>query len=223
MTRSIAALLLASLTALSGCNVSIENSGVGSSGIEGSGTMASETREVEAFTGIDFRGAGELHVEVGKPQSVAVAIDDNLLQIIRTEVRNGKLVIDNTEPYRSNVGLTVTIGVEKLESVALSGSADARISGIDGGDFAVSVSGSGDVEASGRSDDLEINITGSGDVDLSELAAKDATVNIAGSGDVRVHATDTLQVSIAGSGDVKYRGSPKVSRSIAGSGNVSKQ
>ena len=87
--------------------------------------------------------------------------------------------------------------------------------------MALSISGSADVTASGRTDALDLDIAGSGDADLRALDAKDAKVDIAGSGDADIAPTGDVQVSIAGSGDVSLATRPaKLTSEIAGSGDV---
>jgi Putative auto-transporter adhesin, head GIN domain len=85
----------------------------------------------------------------------------------------------------------------------------------------VAITGSGDVQASGKSGKLSVSISGSGDVRTRELVADDVGISIAGSGNASVQANKTIAVSIAGSGDVEYVSAATITRSrIAGSGSV---
>ena len=191
--------------------------------IEGSGTRASQTRKLEAFSGIEFNGAGQLRAKVGGEPSITLQIDDNLLDVITTEVHDGRLVISSNRPYSTSLGLTATVTAPELCYFCQRGAADVQIEGIRGEEFTAELLGSGHVRASGEASRVTAEISGSGNIDLSGLAAKDATVEIKGSGDVRVGAAETLRASIYGSGNVRYRGDPRVTELILGSGTVRKE
>ena len=67
-----------------------------SSGVEGSGVAASDTRVVDPFESVELAGSNNVVVRVGEQQSVVVRADDNLLDRVTTEVQSGKLVVGNT-------------------------------------------------------------------------------------------------------------------------------
>lgn len=117
--------------------------------------------------------------------------------------------------------LRVVVTAPNVRRFASSGSGDLSITGYDQPSMSLSISGSSDVVASGRTEVLDIDIAGSGDADLRALNARDATVDIAGSGDADIAPTGDVQVSIAGSGDVSLSTRPaKLTSEIAGSGDV---
>ena len=220
--RSLVSLSLPFVLApLAACVVSIGGSSCSINTVYGSGVAASESRAVPAFTSVEVRGSADVVAQVGGATSLEVVGDDNLLQYVTTEVEDGKLVIAmESGSYDFDVDLVVTLSTPRLEGLSILGSSDCELSGLSGGDLALSISGSGDVRASGRVDDLALSIHGSGDMRLEELEARSATVSIAGSGDVRLHAVESLEIGISGSGEVRYRGNPSVSQHILGSGDV---
>lgn len=191
-------------------------------GVKGSGVAAISTREVPAFEAIRVDGSVNVEAVAGEKQSLTLECDDNLLELIRTEVVNGVLVVKQAQPYSTTLGVVVKVAAPALKSACVSGSGDVCAKNISGKAFEVSIRGSGDVEAEGRVDALRVSITGSGDAGLQDLVCKNAEVKIAGSGDANVHAEESLKVSIAGSGDVAYHGFPTVEKRIHGSGSVCK-
>lgn len=212
--------------------------------VEGSGTMATETRTVDDFDRISVEGFGRLDVEVGPQTALSVEADDNVLPYLVTEVDGSTLRIRTREgtSFRNVEQPIYTISTPALVRVSIGGSGDVTVTGlstdrfdlsIDGsGDFAatgvqlgtldVAISGSGDVRPSGVVTTLEVSIAGSGHFRGADLVATDAEVDIDGSGDVVVNATATLDVSIAGSGNVTYLGDPTLTQSIGGSGDISR-
>lgn len=192
--------------------------------IKGSGDIQTETRDVSSFERIKLSGAFDLYVTAGKPQSVTVTFDDNLLDIIQTEVRGRTLRVYSDESYSSRYDCKVEITVEHLEDISLSGSGNIEVTDLDGGDFSVSISGSGDVRASGKVDEVDISVSGSGDIDARDLEAVDAYVRVSGSGDVDVFASGELTARVSGSGDIAYYGDPDhVTRRVSGSGSIRKK
>ena len=188
--------------------------------IPGSGNRKSEVRQVAQFRTLQIRGAADVRGHVGQKQNLTVEIDDNLLDIITTEVDEDTLSISSSESYSSRKGLKVEINVEQLDRVIVQGSGDINLDGLHGDSFEVEVNGSSDVIATGDVKNLKITIRGSGDVDLTKVKALSVEVSIAGSGDVQVHASESLNVTIRGSGDVRYSGNPTLRKRILGSGDV---
>jgi hypothetical protein len=191
--------------------------------IQGSGVAKTEQRDVGKFDELSIQGGMDAVVTIGDQQSLTIEADDNILPIIETKVEDGKLIVQPAESYSSKTHVKLTITVPRLKGVAINGSGDVDVIGLNGAEsFAVAINGSGDVTAKGTAQSVSVAVRGSGDVKLQDLVAKNGKVAVAGSGDVTVNATDVLDVSVAGSGDVKYMGSPKLTKSIAGSGSVRK-
>lgn len=192
--------------------------------IKGSGDMKTETRDVAEFEKIKLSGSFDVYVQIGEPQSVKVTFDDNLLDIIMTEVHGRTLRIYSDESFSSRRDCRVEITVAKLEDVGVSGSGNVEIRDLNGGDFAVAVSGSGDIRAAGKVDELDISVSGSGDIDARDLEAVDAYVTVSGSGDVEVNASGELSARVSGSGDIAYYGTPDhISQRVSGSGSIRKK
>ena len=63
-------------------------------GVRGSGDLITEERDVRAFDEIRTAGSFDIYVEVGPEQSVKITFDDNLIDLIETEVR-GKTLATN--------------------------------------------------------------------------------------------------------------------------------
>lgn len=212
-------------------------------GVDGSGTAATEARDVTTFDAVVLRGSGTAIIDVGPSPSLAIEADDNLLAYLTSEVEDGALVLASDRSIDPVVPIVYRITVPELGRIEVSGSADVEAAPVAGSRFAVAISGSGDVDVGsldvgsvdvsisgsgsvtlvGASVDLDIAISGSGDVRAADLATVTANVDIAGSGGVVVNAASEVTGSISGSGDVVYLGSPTVDVSETGSGNVSQR
>ena len=194
----------------------------GAEPVAGSGVARTEPREVGEFQKVHVNGSPNVNIVIGPERSVSVTADDNLLAVIDTDVEDGTLVIGGNQSFKTRIGVTVEITVPSLDAVAIHGSGDVKLKGLDAEKFKAEIQGSGDISVAGRVEELEVEIQGSGDVKLDELAAKRAAVEVQGSGDSMVKVSDELNVHVCGSGDVKYIGEPKVTKTGEASGEVKK-
>ncbi len=202
-----------------GCKV-LHELHIDGDGIQGSGKAKSESRTVGSFSKIAVEGSADVNWTRSDKQSLMVKTDDNLLSNLETVIKGDTLYIKFKESCSSKVESVVTISSPTLDGLAISGSSDANLSGISAQNFAVSISGSGDMVAKGTAKTASISISGSGDIDAFGLELDSADVSIAGSGDMKLSVKNVLDASIAGSGDISYRGNPKVQKSVMGSGDV---
>ena len=213
-----------SLVLLVAGSVSADWFGFGSRGIKGSGDAITEEREVGSFKRIESKGAADIFVTIGEELSVKITLDDNLIDLIETEVRGKTLRIESKENYRTRLGCKIEITVPELERVYLRGSGDILVERLDAVFFEFKLSGSGNMVAEGSTDELEVRLSGSGDIDTRDLTAQEAYVSISGSGDVRVHAEELFDGSVSGSGDIAIYGDPSdFYKSVSGSGSIRKK
>jgi hypothetical protein len=220
MRRANTAILVRAALVPALCMVAACESGSDSETVRGSGTIVTEAREVEGFDEIRLEGSGDVVVEIGDRESLTIETDDNLLQLIDTEVTGSRLVIDHEGSLNPTAGIVYRIEAIDFDGVTIAGSADVVASDVDCDTFSVTVAGSGSIELEGSCAVIDVDIAGSGDLDAGGLSVDRATVSIAGSGDVIVDAAEELQVSIAGSGNVVYLGDPATDIDVQGSGEV---
>ena len=209
---------------LAGCVAIVFGSGCSTTmfiaGVPGSGVSATESREIENFTEIEFSGSGKVNVVCGGTTDLQITADDNLLEYFETEVDGDTLIIRSKGSISPTVKPTFDISTDKLDKIELTGSGDVDISDVRSNEFEVLITGSGRVNAMGRSAGLIVGLTGSGHADLSGLMTNSAKAKLTGSGSATVFATQTLDASILGSGSLKYAGQPDVKTRVTGSGNV---
>lgn len=219
MTRRCSTTLLGSLLAAAACVVAACDDDP-ETAVGGSGTIAVEEREVSGFSEVFVEGSGDVIVDLADRESMTIEADDNLLELISTEVRGSRLVIRHDEALDPTTDIVYRIEAIDFDGIAVAGSADVVAPGVDCETFSVAVAGFATIDVDGTCDALEVEIAGSGELDAGGLVVDRAEVSIAGSGDVIVNATGELQVSIAGSGDVVYLGDPATDIDIQGSGDV---
>jgi hypothetical protein len=210
--------------------------------VEGSGTPATEDREVGEVTEVRLVGGGNLIIKPGEIPGLTVTADDNILPLIETETAGRKLTLTLRDGYniRTKTPITYTLTVSRLSKLSVSGSGHARVDHLKGDNLTVRVSGSGQallngveysaltvnlsgsghVTVSGTTDTLSIRTSGSGEIDAGALKAQTGDVQVSGSGNVTVWATDRLKLRMSGSGTVSYKGRPQIERKVTGSGRI---
>lgn len=126
--------------------------------------------------------------------------------------------------WRNSAPLRVTVTAPSVSRFDLSSSGELVIRDYDQPSLALSISGSGEVTARGRTETVALDISGSGEADLSGLETRDADIDISGSGEAAVGPTGAARIDIAGSGDVDLTRRPaSLTQSISGSGDVNQR
>lgn len=211
--------------------------------IKGNGKVVTETRNVSDYSQIAVAGSFDVKLVAGKEGKLTIKGEENLLEYLITEVKDGKLKIKWEKGVNINTTkeLLVTVPFEDIEAVSLAGSGDVfsedtikadnlKVALAGSGDIKLNInassissaiSGSGDIQLTGSSENLKCAIAGSGDINGYELTSNNVEVSIAGSGDIKVNAKENLKARISGSGDVYYKGNPRQDVKVSGSGSVS--
>jgi hypothetical protein len=207
-------LLVAITVAGSGCKLH--------RGIAGSGNRKTEKRELKSFSTIDISsGAYDINVTCQKPASFEIEADDNLLPLIKTEVRDGILFVSNDQEFHSSKSARLQISLPELSRVSSSGASTIKITDANSGDLKLESTGADSMDAAGKAKSVTISMTGAGNIDTSKLIAEKAKVEISGAANVDVYASDQLDVTVSGVGSVNYSGSPKVvNKNVSGVGSV---
>lgn len=210
-------------------------------GIRGEGPVNTESRSVGDFHAISAQIPGVVEVRISDTYSVEVQAQENLLPILKTEVKNGKLRIYFDENVSNADDLKIRVSAPSFDAFEMAGSGrletfdpirgnqlDLSIAGsgeiilpeADVQNINCDIAGSGEIEVSGRATDSKFGIAGSGDINAKNLVSERAKASISGSGTVTCNASQTLKAGISGSGDVYYSGTASVDSDISGSGSV---
>ena len=197
MYGAVVAILILS----SGCDISI-------SGTPGSGVAATEDRTGDDFHAVSVGGTGDVNITVGEEKSVVVTFDDNLIDMVETEVVNGELKITTTGSYRTSLGLDIQVTVPNLDAVTVSGVGDLTATNVSGPSMKVNISGVGEATINGEVEELDVTVSGTGDANLKDLIAKKVKVSASGTGDAVVYASESVDANASGTADIMVHGKP---------------
>jgi len=189
--------------------------------ISGSGVLTTENRELNAFIAVSVDGIANVNIVQGNAQNVKITADDNIIGLVKTEIKDGILEIYLTSGHNyKNIDVNLEIMAKGLNGVANKGSGTLKVANVDSQEFYLDNMGSGNISISGASNKLSIENEGSGRISGFSFLADKCSIDIMGSGDVEISCTDELDVKIDGSAKVFYKGNPHVTKNILGSGNV---
>ena len=205
---------------IGGCGFDVNTSGGGGPQIVGSGKISSISRKLGTFKGVSSEGSIDVELTVGPARDAEIKGDDNLIGLVKTEIRGDTLHVFLDKNYSTRHGITVERFAPDVDAAAVAGSGSVTIHHVNGAALKLSIGGSGSMKVDGKTSHLAASVSGSGDLRLFDLHATDADVSIMGSGDADVDVSGKLDASIAGSGSITYHGKPQVTKSIAGSGDV---
>ena len=224
--RGAQALTLGALLAtfsLAGCGDISITFGDGESKVKGSGVKATETRAVSAFTAIEATGVGKLKLRVGDQDGLKISADDNLLPLIKSEVKDGVLVLSTKGATNSKTDIVFEANAKTIKRLENSGTVSIDAKGFNGGELSVETSGVGSITLVGRVDSLKAQLSGVGSLDADGLTADRVQTDLSGVGSASVRAEKSISGSVSGIGSLVWKGAATdVSTSVSGIGRVSK-
>lgn len=192
--------------------------------VVGSGVIKIEERPISAFTAIEASGAFDIEVVCQKEPSLELEGDDNLLPLIKTEVRGSTLFIKPERAFSAKKALRVRITVPNIENISSSGAGSFRVTDIKNERVKIDASGASTLEMSGVTVALDLSISGASNVDTEKLHAARVKISLSGAGKATVFASEELNAHVSGAGSVIYAGDPKtVNKTVSGVGSVTKK
>ena len=190
--------------------------GDGGTVIVGSGNVASETRSVSGFSKVALSGVGRLEIRHTGSESLTVRADDNLLEHMRSEVRDGVLILGNGPGvnFRTNNEIVYLLTVSELDALTLAGVTFADVRGIDTDVFTVNISGVAGAKVRGDADRQRVTVTGVSLYDAEDLDSRVVDIDISGVSAAKVRASEQLSGSVRGLSTLEYIGNPTVNVAV---------
>lgn len=224
LKRRVGASLLAlSVVLVAACGDISITFGDDVSKVKGNGIKATETRAVAAFTAIEATGIGGLKLRVGEADSLKITADENILPIIKSEVKDGVLILSTTGATKSKTDIVFEATAKTIKRLENSGTVSIDAKGFNGGELSVETSGVGSITLAGRVDSLKASLSGVGSLDADALSADRVQTDLSGVGSANVRAEKSISGSVSGVGSLTWRGAATdVTTNVSGIGRVSK-
>ncbi|MDG3581696.1 MULTISPECIES: head GIN domain-containing protein [Galbibacter] len=212
---------------LTSCNFDINFSG----GIKGNGEVVTQNREAtQTFTSVKATEGLDVFVTQGDQTSIKVEADENVIDLIGTEIRNGRLLIECKKQIGRATSKKVYVTLPTIESLESSSGAllssagtikgDAiKLDASSGSDIKVELqvknvsshaSSGAEIEVYGVTGHLEAHASSGSDIHADRLKARSVEANASSGADIDVNASEEIAIHKSSGGDVDYKGSPKV-------------
>jgi hypothetical protein len=211
--------------------------------ITGTGPVVTESRTLGEITELDLEMNATVYLIKGDSQSVVLKAQQNILNVVSTELKNNCLKVKTLESITDTEPIQIWITVKSIESIELNGAGkilsttnfsaekiSVELSGSGKISLEIScevlnaeVSGSGDLDLSGQISESDMELSGSGNINSLNCSIDNCTIDVSGSGSAKLAIGSSLNASVNGSGVIEYRGNPqKVKSEINGSGKILK-
>lgn len=242
LTKIIVATLLAILSlTLFSCNFDINMN----PGVRGNGNVETVERTIsEPFNAIKATEGLNVYLTQGNSESIIVEADENLHELILTEVIDGVLKIHTSKNIGRASSKKVMINFKDISAITSTSGSDVystntisadylKLKSTSGSDMKLEVntvtleckstSGS-DLKLSGKTGKLIAEATSGSDIKAANLVAESSQVKATSGADISVNTSKELTASASSGGDIKYYGNPeKVNKNKSSSGSVRKQ
>lgn len=175
----------------------------------GSGKLATETREVDAFDQLDVAQAVNAVVTIGEPASVSVTADDNVLDNVVTKVSGDRLSVGMSGAVASSGNVVrVEITVPSLSAIHATSAASVDVEGLAADQLRLEVDSAGRITAAGTAPTLDLRANSAGELKLDGLAVDHATVAIESAGHAWLKAAQQVTGSVTSAGTLTLVGKP---------------
>lgn len=166
-----------------------------------------------------------IYTQAASGAGATVRVSGPKHQVDRVTIDGGRIRLKDDDRgfhiSRRHDQLTIEVSAPAVRRFTLNGSGDLSLRSYDQPTLALEINGSGDADAQGKAQKVDLRISGSGEADLSGLDGGDVDVALAGSGSARVAPHGAAKIEVAGSGEVDVTTKPtSLVTDVAGSGDV---
>lgn len=212
---------------------------------EGSGRLITRHIPLSGVTALMIDTNFVVRVRVGEPAQGTVSMDDNLADLIDTEVIGGQLHLGlKLGATIRNATLSAELTVPHLERITTSGasritltsaltgrvvrldaSGESQITGPLSVDRAeAAATGASMLAFSGHVGGLDLTGAGASSLNLTDWAVRDLHATLSGASQAVITVQDTLAARATGSSTLRYNGAPRITRrQTSGAGTITAQ
>lgn len=215
----------------------------GITGIKGNNHVVSEDRSISSnFDEIKVQQGINLYITQDNSTELKVEADENIIDILITEVQNNELKIyfeknvyrakarnvylttDNIKKIRASSGASVksenTLQVSSLDLDASSGSS-IKIH-VNANDVKSETSSGANIDVFGKTTTFSASASSGSSIDADELESEDAFAKASSGANINVNVKGKLTAKASSGGDIDYEGNPKdVNKDTSSGGSVS--
>ena len=211
--------------------------------INGNGNVTVEYRDIRDFEKVKVSNGLNVILVQSDKDLVTVEADENLHEVIQTELKHGELKIFTDERIKESTKLVITVELKDIEELQSGSGAQVKTDGV------LHVKNFMTKASSGSQQNLHLNVaslvakTSSGaqmrlegvtqDVDLSassgaqllagKLVSKSCVADVSSGAHIYIEATEKLDGEASSGGNIFYSGNPtSLDISTSSGGNITK-
>lgn len=193
-----------------------------------------QNRNLKDFNAIKVSSGIDLYLRMGETEEVKVVADEDIIDKVITEVKDGTLKIYMKQNNNWNWGTTkprkVYVSVKELIKLDASSGSDVnsentltgeslKVSASSGSDvtleiiyknFSLDTSSGSDARISGKTKNFVAESSSGSDIKAQELKSVICKVSVSSGSDATVNVSDELYANASSGGDVRYYGNPQV-------------
>lgn len=198
----------------------------------------------EPFTQIKASNGLDVYITQSENQSVVVEADENLQDIIITEVKDGVLYIYTEKNIWKAASRKIDVSLKDISSITATSGSDvyttsklttssinvSATSGaslkldLDATNIVASATSGADIDLQGISTSLNASATSGADINCYELKSKNVQASVTSGADIDVYVEENLVASATSGGDIDYKGNPsQVNKSSNSGGSISQK
>ena len=212
-------------------------------GIKGNGEVVSEDRTISSnFSEIIVQQGIQVYLTQGNSTSLKVEADENILDILRTEVKNNQLKIyfdKNVYKASSRKVYLTTNDISKIETssgafvktentiettaLQLDSSSGSSIKiYVNANEISSSTSSGATIDIYGKTKEFSASSSSGSAIDADKLETINATANASSGANIDLNVTGKLIAKASSGGDIDYEGNPsEVNKDTSSGGSVS--
>lgn len=208
-------------------------------GVKGDGNVISKNRKIsDDFSRVEVSRGLDLYITKSKNVSLEVEADENLHELIETEVRDGVLRITSSRNIWSASSKKIHLSVDHLNGIGVNSGAEVRTQNtfvsdqldldISSGasaemelevqDLSCDISSGADAKLSGDAVNFRVSSSSGSDVKAYDLRAQNCKADASSGSDIKLMATETIEAEASSGADISFKGNPKVLRTKDNSG-----
>ncbi len=212
--------------------------------IKGDGNVVTQERVVPPFRGIIATGSFELFLTQGEEQKIVIEADQNLHNLLISNVRNEMLNVQIIGEVRKAKSLKVFITLVNIEHLIAIGAVDIRTdTTIITERLAVFISGISSIKLNisakelefeitdgaysylqGEVENFDIRVTDEAEINAFNLIAKNCDAKVSGYSDAKLNVLDEMKLRVTGASNLYYKGNPNITdRIFSGTGFIIKR
>ncbi len=215
------------------------------SGVRGNGNVITTDRNISAsFTSLKATEGLDVYLTQSNTESISVEADENLHDLILTEVEDGVLRIHTKENIGRASSKLVNVSFKDISSITSTSGSDVYstntitaerldLKSTSGSDMTLDVNTSilnckstsgSDLRLSGKTIKLYAEATSGSDIKAADLSAESSEVKATSGADITVNTSKALTARATSGGDIRYYGNPEtVDKSDSSSGSIKQQ